>query len=77
MKRKIIIKNKLRNVSINEIEIENINLKKTKRLISEIIDSEIEKIPEILINYGFQTKPITLLVTHQDNLLDTYQLPLR
>lgn len=75
---KIIIKNKLRNVSINEIELENINLQKTKRLISEIIDSEIEKIPEILIKYGFDEEISNVNFTNDvdfillDNIMDRY-----
>lgn len=75
---KIIIKNKLRNVSINEIELENINLQKTKRLISEIIDSEIEKISEILIKYGFDEEISNVNFTNDvdfillDNIMDRY-----
>jgi len=50
---KIIIKNKLINLSIDEIDSGKIKIKKIKRLYDEIIDSEIEKIPEILKKYGF------------------------
>jgi len=75
---KIIIKNKLRNVTIDKIDKEKINLKKTKILIEKISGSDIEKIPEILIKYGFEKEIKNIYLKNDidfillDNIMDRY-----
>ena len=75
---KLIIKNKFRNVSIDVFDSGKTNLKKTKKLMDEIIDSEIENIPEILIKYGFKENISNIFSPNEadfillDNLMDQY-----
>jgi len=77
---KFILKNKLRNEQIEGFDKEKINLKKTQILIEQIIESDIEKIPDILINYGFNNEIKNIFLKNKidfillDRIIDSYLL---
>ena len=50
---KNILKNKLYDIKIDEVSIDNAILPKTKNLLKELTTTEKEKIPELLKKYGF------------------------
>jgi V/A-type H+-transporting ATPase subunit C len=75
---KNLIKNKLKNISTEEDNLNKINLKKTKKLYQDILDSENEKILDLLINYGFDEEIKNISITKDidfillDNKTDSY-----
>jgi len=74
---KIILKNKLKNETINFNQ-ENITNKKINQLIEQIIEADKDKISEILIKYGFNNKIKEIIQKDKidyiilDNLLERY-----
>jgi V/A-type H+-transporting ATPase subunit C len=76
---KIILKNKLKNENI-QIKREIIKHRKINNLIEQIINSDKDKIPEILIKYGFDSKIKEIVQNDNidyiilDNLIERYIL---
>jgi len=66
---KNLIKYKLKNIPIEKNYLDKIYLKKTRKLYEDIIDSENEKIIDLLINYGFNEEIKNIIIEKNIDLI--------